>query len=55
MNETLTLTEEQANALLDYLASKPYGEVFKLVNMLQGEWSKQHSQAGTVEKEKTEK
>ena len=50
MNETLTLTEVQANTLLDYLASRPYGEVFKLVNMLQEEWSKQHSQE-TTEKE----
>lgn len=29
------ITEEQAQKLLNYIASKPFGEVFELVQMLQ--------------------
>lgn len=32
---TLIMTVEQANALLNYLARRPYGEVFELVAMIQ--------------------
>ena len=31
----ITITVELANALLQYLATRPYGEVFQIVNALQ--------------------
>lgn len=42
MTNSLTLTESECNQILDYLGSKPYIEVYKLVRMIQDNWSQQH-------------
>ena len=36
----MTLSPEFVQALLNYLATKPYGEVFQLINALQAEAAK---------------
>jgi hypothetical protein len=32
--ETITLTHENANKILEYLASQPYREVYQLINLI---------------------
>lgn len=39
---TLTLTETDVNKLIRYLSSKPFGEVYQLVGMLEGKWNEQN-------------
>lgn len=35
--KTITLSMETANAVLQYLATKPYGEVYQLIAQMQKE------------------
>lgn len=39
----LTLTENEVNTLLNYLAERPYREVANLITMLQVKWAKQNN------------
>jgi len=45
----VTLTKQEAEAILNYLASKPYAEVFQLIGLLQ---SKATPQPEVVKEEK---
>lgn len=35
--KTITLSMETADAVLQYLATKPYGEVYQLINRMQAD------------------
>jgi hypothetical protein len=39
--ENITLPIDLVNAILQYMASRPYGEVFQIVGAIQAEASKQ--------------
>jgi hypothetical protein len=47
--ESITLPIDLVNAILQYMASKPYGEVFQLVNVIQAEAAKQMPPTDVVE------
>ena len=49
MNEKLTLSTQLVNQILGYLGSRPYQEVFQIVEALQKE-----AQASVAEQSKTE-
>ena len=42
--ENITLPTDLVNAILQYMASRPYGEVFQLVGAIQAEAVKQTPQ-----------
>lgn len=46
----MNLSPELVQAILNYLATKPYGEVFQLINAIQAEAAK--AQTPTVEEPK---
>jgi hypothetical protein len=47
--QNITLPTDLVNAILQYMASKPYGEVFQLVNAIQAEAAKQAPQPDVAE------
>jgi len=47
--ESITLPIDLVNAVLQYMASRPYGEVFQLVGAIQAEAVKQTLNAVPVE------
>ena len=47
--ENITLPTDLVNAILQYMASRPYGEVFQLVGAIQAEAVKQTPPPEVVE------
>ena len=47
--ENITLPTDLVNAVLQYMASRPYGEVFQLVGAIQAEAAKQMPSPDVVE------
>lgn len=43
MEDTITLTVDEMNRILAYLAKRPYEEVYTLINMVQNEYEKQNA------------
>jgi len=48
MNENIKLSVQLVNGILQYLGSRPYGEVFQLVKAIQDEAQAQLQQPQTV-------
>ena len=53
MNYTFTFTEQEANLMLQALASRPYGEVAPLISKLQKQVQAQVHPEEEAEKEKS--
>jgi hypothetical protein len=47
--KNMTISIELANAILNYLATRPYGEVFQLIQAMQAAAPKEEAQEAAAE------
>jgi hypothetical protein len=47
--KNMTISIELANAILNYLATRPYGEVFQLIQAMQAAAPKEEAQKAAAE------